>query len=154
MPPGISDKDYVIAQYDGAIAYMDACIQTIFTALEAHGIYDETIVVLNGDHGETLYDHECWFDHHGIYETPCTCRSSSAIPAKSPAGKRVSGFTQHKDLVPTLLELAGIARRTSRSTAKACCRWRAAKSLPTTASSTSRNVPGCASTAGAPRSGN
>jgi len=58
MPPGISDKDYVIAQYDGAIAYMDACIQSIFTALEAHGIYDETIVVLNGDHGETLYDHE------------------------------------------------------------------------------------------------
>ena len=56
MPPGISDKDYVIAQYDGAIAYMDACIQSIFTALEAHGIYDETIVVLNGDHGETLYD--------------------------------------------------------------------------------------------------
>ena len=42
MPPGISDKDYVIAQYDGAIAYMDACIQSIFTALEAHGIHDET----------------------------------------------------------------------------------------------------------------
>ncbi|MCB0030468.1 MAG: sulfatase-like hydrolase/transferase, partial [Anaerolineales bacterium] len=33
LPPGISDKDYVIAQYDGAIAYMDACIQSIFTAL-------------------------------------------------------------------------------------------------------------------------
>ena len=34
MPPGITDKDYVIAQYDGAIAYMDACIQAIFNALE------------------------------------------------------------------------------------------------------------------------
>ncbi|MEZ4657913.1 MAG: hypothetical protein R2911_10100 [Caldilineaceae bacterium] len=31
-------------------------IQTIFNALEAHGILDETIVVINGDHGETLYD--------------------------------------------------------------------------------------------------
>ena len=41
MPPGITDKDYVIAQYDGAIAYMDACIQTIFTALETLGILDE-----------------------------------------------------------------------------------------------------------------
>jgi arylsulfatase A-like enzyme len=37
MPPGISDKDYVIAQYDGAIAYMDAAIRGIFTALEALG---------------------------------------------------------------------------------------------------------------------
>ena len=38
MPPGISDKDYVIAQYDGAIAYMDACIQSIFEALDSMGI--------------------------------------------------------------------------------------------------------------------
>mgnify|MGYP003290631613 CR=1 FL=1 len=29
----------------------------------------DTIVVINGDHGETLYDHECWFDHHGMYDT-------------------------------------------------------------------------------------
>ena len=33
MPPGVTDKDYIIAQYDGAIAYMDACIQSIFNAL-------------------------------------------------------------------------------------------------------------------------
>ncbi len=29
MPPGITDKDYVIAQYDGEVAYMDAAIATI-----------------------------------------------------------------------------------------------------------------------------
>ena len=108
MPPGISDKEYVIAQYDGAIAYMDACIQTIFAALEAHGIIDETIVVLNGDHGETLYDHECWFDHHGIYDVTLHVPLIIRYPGKVPAGKRVSGFSQHKDLVPTILELAGI----------------------------------------------
>ncbi|MBB6050613.1 sulfatase family protein [Armatimonas rosea] len=108
MPPGISDKDYVIAQYDGAIAYMDACIQTIFTALEAHGIYDETLIILNGDHGETLYDHECWFDHHGIYDTTLHVPLIIRYPGKVPAGKRVAGYTQHKDLVPTVLELAGI----------------------------------------------
>lgn len=108
MPPGISDKDYVIAQYDGAIAYMDACIQTIFTALEAHGIYDETIVILNGDHGETLYDHECWFDHHGIYDTTIHVPLIIRYPGRVPAGQRVFGYTQHKDLVPTILELAGI----------------------------------------------
>ncbi len=108
MPPGISDKDYVIAQYDGAIAYMDACIQTIFTALEAHGIYDETLILLNGDHGETLYDHECWFDHHGIYDTTIHVPLIIRYPGRVPAGQRVSGYTQHKDLVPTILELAGV----------------------------------------------
>ena len=113
MPPGISDKDYVIAQYDGAVAYMDACIQTIFTALENHGIYDETLVILNGDHGETLYDHECWFDHHGIYDTTLHVPLILRYPGKVPAGQRVSGYTQHKDLVPTILELAGIETKRS-----------------------------------------
>lgn len=108
MPPGISDKDYVVAQYDGAIAYMDAAIQSIFTALEAHGILDETIVVVNADHGETLYEHECWFDHHGMYDNTLHVPLIIRYPGKVPAGQRVSGFTHHKDLVPTLLDLAGI----------------------------------------------
>jgi len=108
MPPGITDKDYVIAQYDGAIAYMDACIETIFTALAAHGILDETIVVINGDHGETLYDHECYFDHHGLYDVTLHVPLIIRYPGQAPAGKRVKGYNQHKDLAPTLMELAGI----------------------------------------------
>ena len=108
MPEGITDKDYVIAQYDGAIAYMDACIQRLFNALETRGVLDETIVVLNGDHGETLYDHECWFDHHGIYDVTLHVPLIIHYPGRVPAGKRVAGYNQHKDLVPTLLELADI----------------------------------------------
>ena len=108
MPPGITDKDYIIAQYDGAIAYMDACIQTVFTALEARGILDDTIVVVNADHGETLYDHECWFDHHGIYDNVLHVPLIVRYPKKVPAGVRLAGFNQHQDLVPTLLELADI----------------------------------------------
>jgi arylsulfatase A-like enzyme len=108
MPPGISDKEYVIAQYDGEVAYMDACIQTILTALEAKGILDETIVVINSDHGETLYDHECFFDHHGIYDPTLHVPLILRYPSKIPAGKRVPGYIQHKDLMPTLLELANI----------------------------------------------
>jgi arylsulfatase A-like enzyme len=108
MPPGISDKDYVIAQYDGAIAYMDSCIATIFQALETHEILDETIVVINGDHGETLYEHECWFDHHGTYDNVLHVPLIIRYPGKVPAGHRVAGHNQHKDLVPTILELAEI----------------------------------------------
>lgn len=108
MPPGITDKDYVIAQYDGAIAYMDSSIRAIFTALEALDILDETIVVINSDHGETLYDHECYFDHHGLYDQTLHVPLIIRYPGHVPAGRRVAGFNRHQDLVPTLLELAGI----------------------------------------------
>jgi arylsulfatase A-like enzyme len=110
MPPGITDKDYVIAQYDGALAYMDAAIQSIFNALEARGLVEDTIVVLNGDHGETLYDHECYFDHHGMYDPTLVVPLIIRYPGVMPAGRRVKGYNQHKDLVPTLLELANITR--------------------------------------------
>jgi arylsulfatase A-like enzyme len=108
MPPGITDKDYVIAQYDGAVAYMDAAIETIFTALKAQGVYDDTIIVINADHGETLYDHEHFFDHHGMYDNVLHVPLIIRYPEKVPAGARVKGYNQHKDLMPTLLNLAGI----------------------------------------------
>jgi arylsulfatase A-like enzyme len=112
LPAGCSDKDYVVAQYDGAVAYMDACIARIFTQLEKLGVLDNTIVVINGDHGETLYDHQCWFDHHGMYDVTLHIPLIIRYPSKVPAGKRVGGYCQHKDLVPTLMELAEIKTKT------------------------------------------
>lgn len=107
MPPGITDKDYAIAQYDGAIAYMDACIATLFEAISALGLEENTLVIINGDHGETLYDHECWFDHHGLYDTVLHVPLLMRFPDRLPAGQRLSGFNQHKDLVPTILDYIG-----------------------------------------------
>lgn len=112
MPPGITDADYVIAQYDGAIAYMDACIQRIFQRLEELGLAENTLVVLNGDHGETLTDHECWFDHHGMYD--CTLHVPLIMRHPSlPRGQRVPGYTQHQDLVPSVLEILDVPTETA-----------------------------------------
>jgi len=108
LPPGVSDRKYVNAQYDGAIAYMDACIQSIFTALEAHGIFDETIVAVNGDHGEELDEHGYWYDHHGLYDTVLHVPLMLRYPPRLPSGRRIAGYNQHKDLVPTVLDLAEI----------------------------------------------
>ena len=108
LPPGISDRKYVNAQYDGSIASMDASIQSIFTALEAHGLFDETIVAINGDHGEELDEHGYWYDHHGLYDNILHVPLMMRYPPKLPSGTRVAGYNQHKDLVPTILELAEI----------------------------------------------
>lgn len=112
MPPGITDAEYVIAQYDGALAYMDACIARLLTRLEELGVAENTLIILNGDHGETLYDHEIFFDHHGLYE-PTLHVPLIIVDPRQPqwAGKRVKGFTLHQDLVPTVLELLGIQSR-------------------------------------------
>jgi arylsulfatase A-like enzyme len=108
MPPGITDAAYEVAQYDGAVAYMDACIADIFSAIERLSLVDETIVIVTADHGETLDEHDCWFDHHGTYDNTLHVPLVIRYPSKMPAGERVKGYSYQFDLVPTILELAGI----------------------------------------------
>ena len=108
MPPGITDADYVIAQYDGAVAYMDASIQAILQAVEDLDLADNTLVILNADHGETLNDHECYFDHHGMYDCTLHVPLILRLPGVLPEGQRVPGLTLHQDLVPTIMDLLDI----------------------------------------------
>ena len=108
FPPGCTDADYIVAQYDGALAYMDACIADLFAQIAALGIEEETLVVITSDHGETLYDHECWFDHHGLYECTLEVPLAFVWPGKVPAAVRISDYTQQKDTTPTILDLLGV----------------------------------------------
>ena len=107
FPAGCTDKDYIIAQYDAEIAYMDACVQILLQRVEAMGLADDTVVVFLSDHGETLYDHECWFDHHGLYDCTLTVPFAIKIPGRTQE-KRFADYCQHKDVVPTILDAMGI----------------------------------------------
>ncbi|WP_077623353.1 sulfatase family protein [Sediminibacillus massiliensis] len=108
IPEGVTDKDYVIAQYEGAVAYMDACIQNIFAQVEELGIEEETLIVVTSDHGETLYEHDCFFDHHGMYDNCLVVPLILKYKGKLPEGKRFSDATLIQDITPTILELLGI----------------------------------------------
>lgn len=110
MPKGCRDKDYVIAQYDGEVAYMDACCQRILTRIEELGIQEDTLIVVTGDHGETLYDHEIWFDHHGLYEPTLVVPLIYYWPGKVPIGVRTRAYSLHEDLIPTILDLCGLRK--------------------------------------------
>ena len=108
FPPGCTDADYITAQYDGEIAYMDACIQIILEKLNALGIEDETLVVFTSDHGETLYDHDCYFDHHGLYDCTLIVPFAFRFSGRVDGGKRIGEYCYLKDICPTILDLMGI----------------------------------------------
>ena len=108
FPPHCTDKEYIIAQYDGAVAYMDACIANIFQAVASLGIEGNTLVVLDSDHGETLHDHECWYDHHGIYDPTLVIPLAFRMPGRVPAGLRLGGNTTMKSIMPTILDLLDV----------------------------------------------
>jgi len=108
FPPGCTDKDYIIAQYDGEVAYMDASITHILEKLRALGLEDNTLVVFTSDHGETLYDHDCHFDHHGLYDPTLTIPLAFRFPGRVPEGVRFDTYSQHHDVTPTVLDILGV----------------------------------------------
>jgi len=105
FPPHCKDKEYIIAQYDGALAYMDSCIADIFATVKSLGLEEDTLIVINSDHGESLHDHDCFFDHHSMYEPTLHVPLAFVCPGRVPSGQRFRDICQSKDLMPTILDI-------------------------------------------------
>ena len=58
-----TDLQFLVALFDGEIAYMDAMIGRVLSALEARGLADDTLTIVVADHGESIVDHDMFFNH-------------------------------------------------------------------------------------------
>jgi arylsulfatase A-like enzyme len=106
--PGVTDIQYVRAQYDAAVAYADACVGRVLETMERRGLLDDTLLVIGSDHGEELDDHGMWFDHHGLYDTNLRVPLLLRAPGRIPQGTSISDQISLLDVTPTLLELMGL----------------------------------------------
>jgi hypothetical protein len=118
----------------------------------ALGLEEDTIVVFTSDHGETLYDHDCYFDHHGLYDPTLVVPFIVVWKNHLPKGLRITDTMQLKDITPTLLDMMGIDTGLPFDGRSLMPLIRGGSAKRKT-SSTLRNAPGCASMAGAPRNG-
>jgi arylsulfatase A-like enzyme len=106
--PGVTDIEFPKAQYDAEIAYMDCCFAHVVTRLEELDLVRDTLLIITADHGEELDEHGCWFDHHGLYDTNTRIPLILRLPETIPAGIRIGGLVRSLDIVPTVLDFAGI----------------------------------------------
>ena len=107
----LADEDvrYLSQMYDGEVAYADAQVGRVLDALEAHGVADNTIIVLTSDHGEMLYEHEYYFGHDiALYEECIMIPLVINHPGLGFTPKRLPGLVQSIDIFPTLLAFLGI----------------------------------------------
>lgn len=106
------------ALYKGEISYTDAQLGRLFDALRDMGAYENTVIVLTADHGETLGEHANWFDHSTfLYETDLAVPLILRLPGGA-SGERVAQQVRLLDLTPTVLDALGVevdARMTGRS---------------------------------------
>lgn len=93
--------------YDGEIAYVDTELGRLLEYLVETGIAEETLVVVVGDHGESLG--EKGESTHGalIYEGTQRIPLVVSWPGELGEGLVARDLVQQVDLVPTVLELLG-----------------------------------------------
>lgn len=97
------------AVYYGMMSEVDDNLGRLFAHLKLEGLWDDTLIVFTSDHGEQLGEHWLlgkagYFD--ATYAVPLIVRDPRAS-ADATRGKTIHAFTEHVDVMPTLLDVIG-----------------------------------------------
>jgi arylsulfatase A-like enzyme len=102
-----NDLEYARALYDGEIAFVDAWFGRLLAELTRLGLADHAVIAVISDHGEEFQEHGSVL-HEKLYATvtriPWLIRAPAGV-----AGQVVTVPVESVDLMPTLLDLAGVA---------------------------------------------
>jgi arylsulfatase A-like enzyme len=101
-------EDYRL-RYDAEIRYVDEGVGEVVAALRALGLWDRVVFVLTADHGESLGEHDYYFQHGRLAYDDCL-RVPLVIhaPGVPSDGHHVRPSVSLVDVLPTILELVGL----------------------------------------------
>ena len=107
-PPEPYKTRYAKEPYDGEIAYVDSVVGKLFRELKVRGLYDGAVIAIMSDHGESLGAHG--EDTHGVFLYDETIHVPLVIklPHGGAVGKRLENRVELVDVLPTLLQVAGV----------------------------------------------
>jgi arylsulfatase A-like enzyme/Flp pilus assembly protein TadD len=107
-PPEPFRKQYREALYDGEVAYVDAALDKLFNFLEKNNLFENTIIILTGDHGEALGDHG--EVHHGFFAYNEVLWIPLIIYSPGIKNGCNDQYVSHIDIFPTICDLIGIKK--------------------------------------------
>jgi len=107
-PPAPFDAQYRGHPYDGEIAYADSVLGQFLRFLDRNGWYGNSLIVVVGDHGEGLGEHQ--EETHGIflYDSTLHVPLIVKLPGSAAAGEELGNQVRTTDILPTILDAAGI----------------------------------------------
>jgi arylsulfatase A-like enzyme len=98
---------HFLSQYDGGIAYIDSQIGVLIAWLKDRGMYDNTLIVITGDHGEGLGEHDLWGHGTTTFENVVYVPLLVKYPRQTEA-RRLDESAGHIDILPTVLDVTGV----------------------------------------------
>lgn len=108
--PGMDPRDleHVIALYDGEIAFVDTFMGRLFRELKVRGLWDNTLIIFTSDHGEEFLEHGKRGHRKNLYTETLSVPLIVKFPNSRWAGSRVQEAVGIIDIMPTMLDLAGL----------------------------------------------
>jgi choline-sulfatase len=91
--------------YYGAVSYVDDCIGKLLQTLTSCGLYDDTIIVFSGDHGDMLGERNLWYKM-SYFEHSARVPLLISYPPRFPP-RRIPQNVSTLDILPTLVDLVG-----------------------------------------------
>ncbi len=104
QPPFPFSDQFRGSPYDGEIAYADRELGRLFEVLRKKGLWDDTLVVVAGDHGEGLYDHREAQHSLLAYQSTIHVPLLMKVPGAR-KGVRIAAPVTLADVAPTLIDL-------------------------------------------------
>lgn len=105
---GPGDLDRIKTSYDREISYTDAMLGELWQGFERRGLAAGTALAVGADHGEGFMEHGLLLHTLSVYDEFVLVPLVLRFPDRVPAGRRVTAQVRNLDVLPTLLELAGI----------------------------------------------
>ncbi len=111
--PAPGSLEHTLAMYDAEIRETDDALGRLLRIVGEEGLTDSTVFVIAGDHGEGLMQHGHM--EHGVHLFEEAVRVPLVIswPARLPVGIEIDEPVELLDLMPTLLEITGLAGNTA-----------------------------------------
>jgi choline-sulfatase len=107
-PPAPFREQYRNKPYDGEIAYADRELGRLLELLKRKRLYDNTVVVLLSDHGESFGEHQEWTHGYFIYDTTLLVPLIIKPAGNGSPGRIVTEQVSLVDVAPTAMQLAGV----------------------------------------------
>ncbi len=97
----------LIHGYCACVSYMDAQLGKVLDAVKALGRWEDTVIMLWGDHGWKLGEHNAWSKHTN-FEIDTRAPLLARIPGMQAVGRASDALIEFVDLYPTLCDLCGL----------------------------------------------
>ena len=94
--------------YEGAIAYLDQQLGSLFDELHHRGVLDNTLVIVTSDHGEQFGEHRLYGHGNSLYSQALHVPLVLFLPRRVPAGLSIPEPVSLRDLPATVLDLIGV----------------------------------------------